>query len=557
MPAPLAPIRIRNPGNRGLNTEQAQQLIETSWATTLRNAEFDENGRAFCRQGWTKKTTTYTGTSPGANNIVSMFCYEDGENAPMVFSSANLDLFYGETEMVNVTGAITAPTGNDWQFVQWTSNATGSASGTGAITTSKTSYVIAVQQGHTPIKSLVTDITPGSVTIGNFADMSGTGLPTGNCCAVGYGRLWIADADRLEVNACGILDETDWNTGNFYFNTEAYWPNGTDYIVAMTFFQDWLIVFGSRSILIYSGLADPGTTFELVDSLDGVGLMSRDAFVNIGSDVIFLSDSGLRSLQRTIQNEKAPVQEMANQVSNALALKAYGNEGRIKMTYDQYRGMILLLIKDTSAREMYMFDVKGLEVRNQFGSAYLDPQRIKVSRWDWPTNVMAFGSNGNLYGGFRNSADSNNAVIGVYGGYTDNGDTYQFEYKSPWIDLNVGAEQQSGQGAFYVIPKSGVLNTVGGDGETILISYAYDYSTSANTTTVTLNDITGDTALWGVAKWGEDRWGFNIETELNQDRFYTTRFGQVFQIGTEVTINGNKIGLQQLDIFLKRGRMAR
>ena len=52
----------------------------------------------------------------------------------------------------------------------------------------------------------------------------------------------------------------------------------------------------------------------LQDSMMNLGSVGRDAVVNTGSDVLFVDDSGIRSLSRTIQEKSVPIGDISRNV---------------------------------------------------------------------------------------------------------------------------------------------------------------------------------------------------------------------------------------------------
>jgi len=327
-------------------------------------------GRVSCRKGWTIKTTSFA--DEGDFDLGSMHAFEDGTNT-VIISAGNNKLFYGTTTIADITGAITTPTASNWQFASW-------------VKADDTTHVVGFQTGHTPIISAVSGGVPG-----NFANMTGTGLPKGNCVFVGFGRILASDSNNLSVNSCAIQDESAWNTGNFSFETGSYWPRGNDAITAISSWEDKLIVFGRENILIYDN-PDVTASFALVDVITGIGCVSRDSVQHIGDDILFLSETGLRSLKRSVEIGNTPLQEIGNQVRNELVPYINGNESNIKSVYNRKEGFYLLVINDTSTPIQFMFDFKSAKTRDAIGRTVFDPDQVRVSTWEgWKATSMAYG----------------------------------------------------------------------------------------------------------------------------------------------------------------------
>jgi hypothetical protein len=73
------------------------------------------------------------------------------------------------------------------------------------------------------------------------------------------------------------------------------------------------------------------------DVIDGVGCIARDTVQDIGSDILFLSDSGLRSLGRIIQEKSAPMRDLSRNVRDQLLAEVSVEGGIIKSTFTTRR----------------------------------------------------------------------------------------------------------------------------------------------------------------------------------------------------------------------------
>ena len=147
----------------------------------------------------------------------------------------------------------------------------------------------------------------------------------GDIAISAYGRLWVSgvNGNYHEIHYSSLLDETQWydasdttgssgNTGGV-IDVREYWPVESDSIVNIHAHNDFLFVFGSNSILVYANAnaADPAGEDGIVlqDTISNVGLVRRDAICNIGTDVLFVDESGVRSIGRVIQEKSNPMGE--------------------------------------------------------------------------------------------------------------------------------------------------------------------------------------------------------------------------------------------------------
>ena len=89
--------------------------------------------------------------------------------------------------------------------------------------------------------------------------------------------------------------------------------------------------------------ADDISNISLNDVIVGTGCIARDSVQVIGTDLVFLSDSGLRSLGRTIQEKSAPLRDLSKNVrDNFLALVAVENKEEIRSVYYEKEAFYLL-----------------------------------------------------------------------------------------------------------------------------------------------------------------------------------------------------------------------
>ena len=542
MPTPLIPVTFQNPGSKGLNTTDSSSLLDTSWATELNNAVFDNAGRIAARKGWVKLTTAGT---PGAFNIEQMHCFEN-TTTTVVISASNNNIYYGTTTLTSVTGTA-APTANRWQFVNWNDG-----------TNTK---ILGWQTGHSPIVSTVTAGTPA-----NFAAIvaSSGAVPTGDCCMVAWGRVWASVSDKLTVKYSGLLNETQWSTGGAgSIDTRYYWPGNGDFITALAMYQDYLVVFGRRNILLYGGTLSPSSALTLVDKIEGVGCVARDSIQSLGNDLIFLSETGLRSMSRTLTTDrstgsKIPVQEVGAQARDEIVSYISGNELTIRSCFNTEEGFYLLVIPESSEHVSFVADLKGLKTQNILGSNTFDLDNARIAKWvGWDAFSVAYGRNGVMYGGFKNTADSNNRVVAYYGGYLDNASTYTFSWKSPWVDL--GASDGSVSGSFIKIPKEAVIFTIGGLGATYTFTWGFDFSPIFNNYNVALPASGQGSAEWGGAgvEWGVSQYGYSTSLTLSKNKAHLQNSGQIMQIGLSIPVSSNAFSLQRIDVYLKKGRTAR
>jgi len=520
MPAPILPLTFRAPGYKGLNSQLASTALDSGWATELENAVFDQSGKLTSRKGWAALTTS---GSPGAFNIEQIFCYE-AETTTTVICSSNLKLYSGTTTLTDRTGTITAPTLNNWKFQNF-----------------NTTKVVGWQLDHPPIVS-----TAG----GNFANIvvsDGGTIPDGNTCLAAFGRVWATQDDGVTIKYSGLLNETQWHvdSGAGSLNTLVYWPQGKDYITSLAVWEDKLIVFGRRNILVFD--SPDVLPLILTDTIEGVGCIARDSVQSVGTDILFLSETGLRSFKKTLITTKSPVQDISINVrDNLLVFATQGAASRIRTCFNPVEGFYLLLIPSATSPTIWCFDVKNLQQYNDLPQA----EQLRVAQWTGfgSCTSIAYGRNNVMYLGVTPA--SGNRVIASYTGYIDGAVNYTFKYKSPWMDLS--NEEQAG--TFYKMPKKAIVTTVGGGSYTTTMTWAFDFSLSEFSSS-SLYNSTALLSEYSVAEYGIAEYNASNK-ELNNSRFQLSNYGQFMRIGITIPITGKEVSVQNIDLFIKKGRIS-
>ncbi len=502
MPTKLTPLSVSAPGFYGLNKQQSGSNLDIGWASDAINCIIDDDGRLAARKGWVKQTATPLAGTP---NISQLHEYIDKAGASIIISAANLKLYSGTGTLTDITGAITTPTGNNWQFQNFNNK------------------VVGFQDAHTPVVK----------TTGNFADIVPTGtLPTGSCGLAAFGRIWAvaSDVDRTVVKYSDLLDETTWSGGSSgSLDLKTVWAYGMDEVTALAEFNGFLIIFGKKSILVYTGADDP-STMSLKDSITGIGCVARDSVQSIGTDILFLSDSGVRTLSRTVQADgSAPIGDISKNVRDYI--KGFiGSEDltAVRSAYHETEGFYVINFPVVG----YSFYF-NLKIPNQDGTA-----RITMWRDINPKSFLS-ARDGSLYMGFA-------GVIGKYSGYLDNATTYDLFYWSSWNDF--GEEVRP----FIKIPKKVIVSIVGGSSYTITYKWAFDYKDNFVTSQVAI-DVDADAAQYNISEYSEaDYSGGDVFT---QSLVNMSGSGKLIKLGLQVTINGSNVSFQKLDIYAKLGRM--
>ena len=500
-------IYIGAPGFRGINTQDAPVGQDASYASIAENAVIDSFGRIGARKGINLLTTSATplGSSVGVENI---FQYVSNSGTTVVFSTGNNKIFTGTTTLTEVTlpdgYSITA---NNWKIVSFNND------------------IYFFQSGHAALVSVA-----GSTTLIEVVD-GGTAAPAANEVLASFGRLWAADVvnNNYTVYWSNLLDGDNWHGGSSgSLDLTTVWPTGFDEVTALAEFNDLLVIFGKRSILLYSGASSP-STMTLQDTITNIGCVARDSVQSTGSDLFFLSSSGVRSLGRVIQEKSNPIGDVSRSIRDELVYNTTLETGNIKSVYSVENAFYLLIFPVT-AKIVYCFDVRS---KLEDGS-----NRVTT----WPTTGILTAARddvgGELYFG---------GVSGVsrYFGYLDNTSTYTMKYYTQPLAF--------GDPSRVKMLKEINLTLIGGSGSQLVANWAYDYTEGYSKQAFTV--ATSLIAEYGVAEYNVAASEYSATIVIDVAKLKARGSGKVATIGIDATIDGRALSIQELNTEAIIGRL--
>jgi hypothetical protein len=515
----LKTFSVQAPGFFGLNTQDSPLTLEAGYASIATNCVIDQYGRIGARKGFSRVNAS--SGNLGANDIKVIHELVQLDGTLTVLFAGNNKLFKldGSNAVVELTygGGGTAPTitNSNWQCA------------------SLNGITYFFQSGFDP---LIYDPAVSTTTFRRVSEKTGyTGtVPLGNIVISAFGRLWVADttADNVTISFSDLLAGHNWTAGTSgTLDVSRVWANGADQIMGLGAHNNYLVIFGKRQILVYQGATTP-STMSLADTIGNIGCLSRDSIVSTGSDIVFLSNSGVRSLLRTIQEKSAPLRDLSKNVRNDLMTYVAGETlANIKAVYSEVNAFYLLTLP--VAKQVYVFDTKA---QLQDGSA-------RVTTWDSiePTALLA-KRNGDLLIG-------KNGYVGKYGTYLDHASTYRFQYYTNYADL--------GDANVTSILKKISVVVIGGTNQILTIKWSYDFSAQYYSTQATIPIST--IAEYGMAEYGANgipvayySTGIQIGTLVGQ----ASGYGKVVQTAYEIEINGSAISIQKIEIQAKNGKLG-
>ena len=501
----LKSINLVAPGFKGINTEDSPLSQDPSFAEVADNAVIDKRGRIAARKGY--NVTTTNKTQLGSDNLSAIKEFRDDAGNTKIFSVGNNKILSGTTTLADETPGSYTINADDWKMVNFNDK------------------IYFFQRAYEP---LVYDNAGGSViklsTVSGAAGVASTMY--GNEVLAAYGRLWTADfaTDKSTVYWSDLLIGHDWSGGTSgSIDIAKVWPDGHDEIVALAAHNNLLIIFGKRSIVVYSG-ADAPATMALSDTISGVGCVGRDTVQYTGVDVIFLSQTGLRSFGRTIQEKSMPISSLSGTITtDIIQLINEANEVYKSVYYPEANFYLLTF---TNQNMSYCFDIRGT----------LENGSYRVTRWPG-TSFTCYErkDNGDLLIG---SAQG----IGQYTGFQDNGSSYSFKYFSPELSF--------GDPSKLKFLKKIRPTVVGGSGLDILLKWDYDFGSSYNTSIITLKDQAK--AEFGIDEYTVGQYSDGILT--SKDAVNTNGSGGTLSIGMETSINGNELSIQEINVLALVGK---
>ena len=510
----LQAYAITAPGFYGLNTQDSSLDLASGFALTATNCIIDQYGRIGARKGWEAQHTTNTDLTTSAYiKAIGEVITTDGTSYTICAGNNKLFKLDGSTlTTLTYGGGGVAPSiaGDNWSMA------------------SLAGKLYMFQTGQDPLVFDPSVSTTQYKRISEMAGYAGT-VQKANIVISAYGRLWTASVgtDKLTVQWSDILAGNIWSGGTSgTLNTETVWPKGGDTVTGLGAHNGSLFIFGKNNILVYTGATSP-STMTLSDTVSGIGCIARDSIAYTGTDILFLSQTGVRSLMRTIQEKSAPFRELSKNVRNDLMnYVASETDITIKSVYSGRDSIYLLSLINSNT--VYCFDTKGT----------LEDGSCRVTTWDSlvPRAGLA-KQDGTLLLGCT-------GYVGKYTGYLDNTAKYHMTYYTNHTDF--------GKPMYAIIPKRMIVYAVGGSNQGIIMKWGYDFSGAFASQVISIPEQ-------GVAYYGESEYNYGFEYSsgqtINTLVAYPTGSGKVIQLGFETEINGFQLSIQKLEVHAKEGKL--
>jgi len=506
----LATVTVKAPGYRGVNTQDSPVTLSPDFALEAVNAVVDNSGRVAPRLGW-ERLEDGTNVDLGSSSITCIHEYVDVDGTTEILCVGNKSIYK------LVGGALTTLytdagwTGDDWKAVNFNG------------------YVFFFQRGHDPLRYDGSTVALVSATAGYAGS-----VPLAHEVLSAYGRLWVADtsSDKVTITWSDTLLGNKWSGGAAgSVSISSVLTKGVRPIKALAAFNGYLVIFCDKAIIVYQGAAsDPSTNLALVEVIDGVGAVGRDAIQTIGNDIFYVSDTGVRSLGRLITEKSPPIWDISKNVrddlNEVIRDNLYGDD--VKTAYSDFHGLFLVTFRNVSEQPTYAFDTKNP----------LEDNSRKATTWTLQPTSMAVDSNRRLLFGFAGGK------MGAYAGHSDDGDTYRFVYSSSWLD--------AGDASRYKILKNMSAILIGSGGADVLFKWFVDFDKRSSSRVIELDSSSFSEysiAEYSIGEYSGDRdAAWKVKLPLS-------KYGRVFRIVIEFNVVG-PLSIQQLDVFVKPGRTS-
>ena len=564
---PLQPLVLDSIGIYGLNRQSSAASLEPQWLTTANNIMLDEKGRVSTRQGIKQVTNNIT-TSATSNTLIvkSLGEYRSTTGVKTIFAGAGANVYKMDTATNPYTltaqsfsGGTTKTDGN-WQFTNFNNQFYG------------------VQASNQPINysgSAWLDLED----VGSYAKPSGVTTFTPSCVLGEYGRLFTGNIgeNRDVVYYSDLLIGHKFQGGSSgAIDLKGVWAG--DEIVSLNSFMGKLVIFGKNNIVVYDNPWDvaltSNSTFRLNEVIEGVGCVARDSVQLIGDDIVFLSSSGVRSLSRTLVQDKMPLTDLSLAIKDEIRTNIItGNMDGVKAQYDLSTGSYILGFPGKNI--VYVFDFKAQTPDGV--------PRITTWNFDSKKNPKSFLSTDTfLYCGL--GATNYDGRVATYDGYYDvektvvsgvnqttcvnAGDTwegtssvcfrtvnntYQSDFKTVWLDF-----EQPGISKFL---KRFLGIWSGGKNSNVTLNWYRDYKvapTSANfnldPTTGGVNSLWGNsTTLYSTPQQAKSKYAPAFQP--SEYKVSMSKAAKVVRLEIIQTVAGFKAALQNITIWAKQGKI--
>lgn len=494
----LQNITITAPAFKGLNTQDSPLSGDVQYASIADNVVIDKYGRIGARNGLESIATS---AALGSAAITKIHQYENESGDTELLSIGNGQFFKGDTSLQTITPSGYSIANENYGIVNFNDN----------------TYFFNADQD-----ALVYNDIDG---LGLVSDVTGASsfIPSSNVVLSAFGRLWAVDeaSGRNKVYWSDLLIGHSWTTGSSgSLDLDKVWADGADQVTALAVWNNYLVIFGRNSIVLYQG-ADSPANMTLADTISGVGCIAKNTVRPTGNDLLFLSSRGVMALGRTIQEKSNPINDVSRNVRNDLTRLVALETQDIEAVYSGSQGFYLLLLKDSGV--IYCFDTKGL----------LENGSYRVTRWiaDKFKSLYVTQDDKLLVG--------NTSGVNEYKGYKDNNEKFSMRYYSNPLSF--------GDPSHIKLVKKLVPTLIGSTSEQVYMKWSYDFNDSYRTQAFSLF-LGANIGYFSESEYNTDVEFVSGNNSVTTKRINATGSGNLVTVGLETEINGGSLSIQEFNI---------
>lgn len=487
---------VKYPGVHGLNTLDATLSDEEKrFGDIILNGIVGSDGRLASRKDFVNQTTGFSGT------LKSVYSWRQSTGAEVIMSAAT------DGKIYSGVGTLTQ---------RWASS--GVLANVQFATLGQ--YLFMAQAGS-ELKSF--DNGYSNATLVGAA----SNWTTPNVVIAAYGRVWVADDaagnNRHTIWWSALLNGLAWNSGDAgNISLAEAWPKGQDSIIALAAAFGRLVVFGRKSILLYTLPADNNpASMTLTDVIEDMGCVARDSVCVTDTGILFLSDNGIYRIDKLGQTTSLLTPKQVSMLYNdeVLAQIAVETPTSIRGGFYPTEGVYLLSFPTSNVT----FAVHTKKI---------------VPDFDVPVGAI-WNNVGRPFYGFAFDKDRNFYSAGVngihkYTGYTPDGasNAYTFTWGGQWMPIEDDSRLKHFKSATAIIEAA--------SGQTGSFTYKLGYAEG----TTFSNAITCD-----AVEFAENPGVGSITIPLGGS-------STVIKPGLSFSINGNAVTLHQLRLYANPGKVV-
>ena len=505
-------------GINGLDSQSNPTALGPNWFTKADNIIYTEGGKVAFRKGLKQKTTN------GGNKVGAMHEHYDGTNH-IIFGAIDNKIYEVDlTDADNAwTNAYTSTlSSSDYQFANFNNECFAFQNGI---------EYLHYESGSWDLGSNDSGYTgPSGVT--TFDPSCGLGF---------YGRLWAGGITEEPdvVYYSEVLDAHKWGSSGGFIDLKSVW--GHDDIIAIRAFAGKLAIFGEENIVLYNN-PDDITNLELDEVVRGIGCISRDSIQEIGDDLVFMSKTGVRSLNRTAQFDKLPLKELSVTIKDEL-IDHISNSSQVKSAYKQDEGLYIFSFVDRNAT--YVMDMKF----------FTEKGTPRITKWTFTNNrnpaSLVYTQTFNLLVGqqsgriatYEDYFDADYQGSGVY-----DYNPYTGSFSTVWIDL--------GKGVISAILKRLIMVISGGQGTDVGLKLYADFDQKPKLSqTFKLNPpLSGSPFYWNKSASLFGAAKFQPIYGLAEKSVPLSNTAKYLKLEMDGVTQGYKASLQSISLLYKMGK---